>query len=103
MRHRLGWEPEDNNLVYSSRNFENHDSSEMPNARENHKLEVEKFHLVTREKNTTKHEAKDEIKFDGDGTEPQESNKADVDTNELKKNYSGCEDVPAKFKANHFS
>ena len=99
---RMGWEPKDNNLVYSSKNFEHHDSSEVPNAREDYELEIEKLYQATRKKNEMKHEATDEVKLDGEDTERQDSDKADNDINKFKKYYSGGEDVPAKFKRNDF-
>ena len=91
---RMGWAPEDNNLVYSSKNFENHDSSEMPTAREDYELEVKKLYHATTKKNEMKLEATDEVELD--------SYKADNDNNKLKRSYSGGEDVPAKFKGNYF-
>ena len=99
---RMGWAPEDNNLVYSSKNFENHDSSEMPTAREDSELEVDKLYHATRKKNEMRHEVTDEVELDGDESETQDSDKVDNDTNKLKKYHSGDEDVPAKFKGNYF-
>ena len=99
---RMGWAPEDNNLVYSSKNFENHDSSEMPTAREDFELEVKNLYHATAKKNEMDHQATDEVELDGDDTETRDSNMANNDTNKLKKYYSGGEDIPAKFKGNYF-